>query len=441
MEEPLDTTALVDALRDDPRVHGIVRLAPSDGSTRLVIATTWDGRDPLAELLPELAARVVPVDDAVTVAEGARIDVLGTDGARLELRVERLGDLKPSAEGEGGTPLLDPQGSLAQWVEWSHGRPRCAPDAALLATDAARRVLRCDDLLRSFRALAPGSVHVGGDGATRGVRHAVGERLRQLASQLPEAPSAEATRQRVGEALRATPLAAAGLRVSGAEARERFLAVADEEGFLGDRVLLDAAEAHVRERTGRDPAFEVGFALATFDQVEARYALGEAVGGCKPPLVPGILVGVAVTPADELAMWSAPTLREPLNDCACIADDGHRAVVARTAGRDALLGALTDAVDEALDALPTLLRRARGAHLERPQDPEALVRTLHLPRTHVLAGAVHGALTPGTTRLLCALALARAATDMEPIVARKLELAAGRLLLGAEERDEDCATA
>jgi hypothetical protein len=441
VDAPLDATRLVETLRDDPRVQGLVRLAATDGRTRLVVATTWDGRGAVAARLPELAGHVVDTVDAATLHEGPRLDLLTPTGERLELRAVRIGDLKPSAEGEGGEPLLDPKGLLAQWVEWSHGRPRTEPDADVLEREGARRVLGIDDGLRSLVQLAPGSTVLHADGTAAPIRHAAATHLRARAGRLPAGAAAEAVHARIAEALRAMPHAAAGLRVSGPGARERFLSVADAEGFAGDRVLLDAAETHVRAALGREPVFEVGFALATFDQVEARYALGEAVGGCQPPLVPGLLVGVAVTPADELALWSAPTVREPTGAAACVADDGTRAVVARTAGKDALLGALTDAVDGALDTLPTFLRRARGAHLEHVDDPEALLRPLHLPRSHVLAGGAHGALTPGTTRLLAALALARAATDMEPVVARKLELAAGRLLLGAAEAEEDCSTA
>jgi hypothetical protein len=225
------------------------------------------------------------------------------------------------------------------------------------------------------------------------------------------------------------PEAAEGLRVAGPDARERFLRIADGEGFAGDRVLLDAAESRVGAATGRAPRFEVGFALATFDQVEARYGLGDAVGGCAAPLAPGLLVGIAVTPADDLEFWAAPTVREPASESACVADDGRRAGVARAAGRDALVGALGGAVDEALDALPALLRRARDAERERLDTPAAELRALHLPRSFVAAAAEHGALTSGVSRLHLALALARAAADMEPIVARRFERAAGRVLL------------
>ncbi len=437
MKPVLDTTRLLAALQGDERVHGVVRLAPTDGRTRLIIATTWDGLDAVAARLPEFAALLLDTQDAALVPGEARLDMVARGGERLELRAMRIGELTPRTEGDGGEPLLDPRGLLRQWVDWSAGRPRHAPTDDATERSVERRILACDDVIRSFSALAPGSRLVTPTREARGLRHAMATRLRTRVAALPAGAAADALRARVREALGAMPQAAAGLRVTGTDARERFLAVADDEGFAGDRALLDAAESQVRASTGREPRFEAGFALATFDQVEARYALGAAVGGCKPPLVPGLLVGVAVTPADDLALWAAPTVREPACDAACVADEGRRTVVPRDAGRDALLGACTDAVDEALDALPVLLRRARSAHREVLETPRDLLATLHLPRSFIAAAEAHGGLETRVSRLLCALALARAATDMEPLVARKLEFAAGCLLLGAAPGDDD----
>ena len=438
MCEPLDPSRLVDRLRADERVAGVVRLAHLAGRTRLLVVTTWDGRDALAPHLPELGSLVLDSARAVALQENARLHMLAPTGERLELLLERIGDLKPSAEGEDATPLLDPKGLMAQWVAWSIGRRRVEPTSADVASERARKLLALDDALRAFTSREPGTARMTTGSGPQPLRHDVATRLRALAASLPAGDAEQSIARRIEQSLRAMPRAAAGLRVSGPGARERFLSVADDEGFRGDRMLFDAAEAHIADTAGRPPVFECGFALATFDQVEARYALGEAVGGCKPPLVPGVVVGVGVTPADDLELWAAPAVREPTCDAACVADDGTRVTVRRDAGKDALLEALMDAVGSAVEALPSLLRRARGAHYEHPADPEIMVRSLSLPRSFVLAATTHGALTPGTTRLLSALAIARAATDMEPVVARKLELAAGRLLLGAAEADEGC---
>jgi len=436
-----DLTPLVTSLERDPRVLGVARLPVRDrhdGRVRALIATTWDGLDPLTEQLRDLAGLVVDTNGAACSRHGHELCVVTPDGARLELTAIRVSDLKPSPLGENAEPLHDREGLLGQWVAWSRGRPK--PDAAASLDDdaAGRDAVEVDAALRDWAALSPGSRALRGDGLDEPLRAPLAHGLRRRAGSLrAEVPAEEALRTRVHATLASMPQRTA-LRVEGGLApRERFLGIADAEGFPGDRVLLDAAEAHLYALSGRDPVFVMGFTLATFDAVEARYALGEPVGGCQPPIVPGVYVGIAITPDDALAFWAAPCVSEATSSTACIADVGSRSVVTRAAGKDALVEALHEAIEHAHDALPSLLRRVRGAHGEVLSSPEATVRELHLPRSHMLAAGEHGAFAPGVNRLFSALALARAATDMEPLVARKLELAAGRLLASAPEAEPD----
>ncbi len=448
----MDLAPLIERLATDVRVLGVARLhtptpagaaprAPVGPLSRLLVATTWDGFEPLAAALPELVALVLTGPDVVVDAHGGRAEGLAPDGARVEIALERMADLKPEPRrGLGAEPLFDPRGLLAQWAEWSAGKPPDAPSPQVLETERRRRILRADDVLRAVDALDARVVPDAG--GARALRDVLGERARAALARLGDGPAESALRARAARVLAAVPRAPSGIRASRADgdddARERFLAVADAEGFAGDRVLLDAAEARLAALLGRAAVFEEGFALPSFDQVEARYALGEAVGGCKPPLVPGVHVGVGVTPDDRLEFWAAPCVREPLGHVACVADDGRRDVRSRDAGRDALVAALCDAVEDAYEALPALLRRARGAHLERIEDARAALRPLHLPASHVAAALAAG-LPERPTRLELALSVARAGTCVAPIAARKLALAAGRVLRAAPEvADADC---
>jgi hypothetical protein len=204
--------------------------------------------------------------------------------------------------------------------------------------------------------------------------------------------------------------------------------VADGEGFLGDRMLFAEATKRMTELSRRAPVFDEGFVLPTFDAVEARWRIGEATGGCKTPLVPGIHVGVCVTPEDHLEFWAAPFVREPLATVACVADAGTRVVRERAAGKEALVAACVAEVERAWDELPDFLRAARRAGRTPAGDVESALRPLHLPRSYREAAkrGIGRLLTP--TRLQVATALARAGEDQEPLHARKFALAAGRVL-------------
>jgi hypothetical protein len=243
-------------------------------------------------------------------------------------------------------------------------------------------------------------------------------------------------RRRAAAVLAAVPRPGEGLRVVPGRdapedpqaALEGFYRVADGEGFLGDRVLFEAARVRLTELSRRAPVFEEGFVVPTFDAVEARFRFGDGIGGCKVPLVPGVHVGVGVTPADELEFWAAPSVREAACSVACVADTGTRSVRARTVGKDALLAALLEAVDAAWDELPDFLRAARRAARTPVEDAAAAYRPLHLPKTFV-EGARRILGNPARpSRLALALALCRNGDDAAPLVARKLGLAAGRLL-------------
>jgi hypothetical protein len=208
---------------------------------------------------------------------------------------------------------------------------------------------------------------------------------------------------------------------------EPFLKIADDEGFKGDRILFTEATKRLAELAKRPPVFDQGFVIPTFDAVEAGFALGEAVGGCQPPLVPGVYVGVGVTPKDALEFWAAPFVRDPTCSVACVDDTGDRDVVLRSAGREPMLAALTSALDAAFDRLPALIDAARDASKESV-DPSAALAPLHLPKTFVERAKRRGADALMCSRLTVALAVARAGNDCAPLVARKFGLAAGRVI-------------
>ncbi len=379
---------------------------------------------------------------AIELAPGPRVWRYDRDGRQLVIELIRVADLKPSFRGEHASALVDPQGVIQQWIEWSHGRKQAEVDDAAMQRDALRRAAFVAIEYRALQTLAPGT-RIVGDDEHRSLRHSVASRLRGRAARLPAGEPFDRLRELVTDATAGVPAAAGGVRelTPGPEGLERFLATADGEGFRGDRPLFEAAIDALRGAQSAEPVFDEGFALPTFDQVEARFALGDAIGGCKPPMVPCVVVGVAVTEKDELALWSAPALRPPHATVVCVADPGDRVVLSRTAGKDALFGACEDSAVHAAEALPDLLRRARSAHRERLDDPEAALRTLNLPRSYVVSVERAGGLTAGTTRLELALTLARAGEDMSPIVARHMGRAAGRLLLAAEpEADDDRAS-
>jgi hypothetical protein len=84
-------------------------------------------------------------------------------------------------------------------------------------------------------------------------------------------------------------------------------------------------------------------------------------------------------------------------------------------------------VDAAFDRLPALIDRARDATKESV-DPAAAMSPLHLPKSFVERAKRRGADALMCSRLTVALAVARAGHDCAPLVARKLGLAAGRVL-------------
>jgi hypothetical protein len=258
--------------------------------------------------------------------------------------------------------------------------------------------------------------------------------LRSSRAHLDASDAAQASlAARIDAQLAMSPGEAAGLRVRGGDdplaAFEDFLRVADAEGFKGDRILFDEATKRLSDLAKRAPVFDQGFVVPTFDAVEAGFALGEAVGGCQPPLIPGVYVGVGVTPKDALEFWAAPFVRDPTCSVACVDDTGDRDVVLRSAGLDPMVATLTSVVDAAFDRLPALIDRARDATKESV-DPSAVLATLHLPKTFVERAKRRGADALMCSRLTVALAVARAGHDCAPLVARKFGLAAGRVISG-----------
>jgi hypothetical protein len=429
----------LDALRGDRRVVGAAELAASGGTSGgpaprgvrvLLLVTTWDGRDAIAADLPRLGALALGRGADLSRHEAERWIGASADGTRVEIEVVRIGDLRPSARGEKATVVLDRDGLLEQWVRWSVGRDR-ARDRDATPREAV--LLEVDEALRRLEAARAA------DGPSRKRRGAplvprLAESLRAGRDELVAGrPEEDALRARIDAALASAPLAGAGVRVvpgseGPAAALESFLAVADGEGFLGDRTLFAEAVKRLTELSRRAPAFDEGFLLPSFDAVEARWRIGEATGGCSTPLVPGVYVGIGVTPADALEFWAAPFVREPQATVACVADAGTRVVRERTVGKDALIAACVAETEHAWDELPEFLRSARQAARTSAGDLEHALRPLHLPRSYRAAArrALGRLLTP--SRLEAALALARAGEGEDPVHARKLGLAAGRLL-------------
>jgi len=448
-EVPERLRALRDRLREDDRVlgaallgspglgaHGVEWVCRPGGFIRLVIASTYDGRGKLVDELQALGALITDLAGARSVRDGARWIALTRDLTRLELEVVPLSELKPSGRGVGSIPLVDPQGVVGQWVRWSEGRPVETPDPDETAT---RAVLRLDDAHRHLEWLSPGAHQLVGRPAgieSRPLHHRIGNIVRDRAVFLtpPDGEVEAALADAIAGSLRSVPLPGEGVVVLPADgeaaddALERFYAIADAEGFRGDRPLFGRAAERLGELAGHGAAFEHGFCLATFDAVEARFGLDQPTGGCGLPLAPGVVVGVGVTPTDALEVWAAPSVRSATGSVACVLDDGAREVIARAAGKDALFEALDQAVDDAYARVPGLLTAAREA-AERPvDDARAALRPLHLPLSHVEAALLAAGPAGASNSLALALALAQAAEDAAPLVARKLSFAAGRLL-------------
>jgi hypothetical protein len=410
----------VGALKDDPRVVGIARLDGGvPGATQLLVVTTWDGFDALAPELPRIASPLLADGPRIERNVDGRWTGVDAEGARAEIALRRVGDLVPTCDGAEAEALHDPRGLVKQWIQVS----RKSPDAefeARLAAQPLDAVLTIDAHLRFNAAGNPGPLREM-DWMLSSVRPA----LRS------DHPSEAALARRIDAALRYEQLAGEGLRVlpddDPAAAFESFLAAADDEGFKGDRVLFGEAVERLRALAKRSPTFDQGFVVPTFDAVEAAFALGDAVGGCQPPLVPGVYVGVGVTPTDALEFWAAPFVRFATSSVACVDDHGGRDVVARAAGRGPMTAALTSAVDAAWDRLPALIERARESTNESV-DPSAVLAPLHLPKSFVERAKRHGADALMCSRLRCALALCAAGEDASPLVARKLSFAAGRAL-------------
>lgn len=451
--KPLDEGVakdLAERLAPDPRVVGTAWL-PRERT--LVVATTWDGLDALTAALPSVGAVLAGAGERIerTVARNVarRWEAILADGRRLAAEAVRIADLKPSARGEDAAPLHDPRGLMDQWARWSRGRRPGADEGETPRPHAA--AFAADDALRCLDSVPPGSRIVRADGtAPRAVRHVAAAGLRAVRERLRGAdaatPAETALAARVDAALAAMPGPGEGWRVEptgddrAAERLEAFLRIADGEGFKGDRVLFDAAAARLASLSGRTPVFDEGFAVATFDAVEARFRFGEGIGGCKRPLVPCVHVGVGVTPKDDLEFWAGPSVREHGCSVASTHDRGDRTVVPRTAGKDAFFDALHAAVDDAWDRLPEFVRTARRAGRTEETDPASALRPLHLPRTFA-EGALELARRGGgsISRLALALSLARFGDDASPLIARKLGLAAGRLLAttpGTDDPDE-----
>jgi hypothetical protein len=428
---------LVARCEADPRILGAALLLPEhDDWTRVLIATTWDGLEPVADLLPEMAAEILGNGPAEVRSDhdGTRWRGLTSEDERLDLELVRMSELVPDPRADPARPIHDPAGLLEQWTRWCRGKePEPIDEEAEVERARTRRLFHLDDGLRSLEQVRRGTRRVQARGRTHPLRHEIGSRLRSVADRIEdEGPVAASLADRVRRATRDVPLAGEGVLVDAfaddEEALERFYGLADDEGFAGDRPLFEAARARLSELGAREPRFEQGFVLPTFDAVEARFGLDEATGGCQPPLVPGVLVGVGVTPKDALEVWAAPCVREPTCATACVADAGERTVCDRGDGLEAVREALLDAVEHAFDRVAGLLGRAREAGEETVGDVQAALRGLHLPRSHAAAVRAGRGIPLSITRLALALAVARVGEDGPPLVARKLGLAAGRLL-------------
>ena len=444
--EPEWTTwpeAFVAALAADPRVVGaaqLASLADQAGSGIVVIATTWDGLLPLTVELPRVGALAALGDtdaaaaaDLIAHQEGASFTAVTLDARRVEVRLVRIGDLKPCAMGEGARAVYDPKGHMEQWAKWSAGRPPESAQAksAVMATE--RGAQRAKRLLATDLALRAPALRSGRELPDK-ARETLARFVHDARSGIDENVAAEAAMaRRLDAVIGRLPRPRDILRVTAgghdpARVFEDFLLVADGEGFLGDRVLFQAAATQLAELSRRTPVFDEGFVLPTFDAVEVRWRFGDGVGGCKIPLIPAVHVGVGVTPQDHLEFWAAPAVREATSTVAAIADTGERRVVERTVSKADLLTALSDVVGDAWERLPDFLRNARRAGRRQEPDLAAAWKPLHLPKSFV-AGAVQALGTPtSTSRLAMAMALARSGNRLAPLMARKCGLAAGRLI-------------
>lgn len=431
--------ALLDTLARDPRVVGAADLsdvngpaAPPRGPRVLVIVTTWDGGASLPVDLPRIGALAAGEAVVVSDRDGASWRGLTAALGRIDVRVVRIGDLKPSAAGEHAAVVIDRKGLVDQWVRWSRGRDRTRDVPVSASRD--RELLDLAELADALDSISHGTTRLTPDGP-RPLRPMLVRRARELRPHMRTDDAAGAALvARIDAALAASPHDGAGYRVvpdtnlPPAAALERFLGIADGEGFLGDRVLFDAAARRLAELSRRAPVFDEGFVVPTFDAVEARWRFGEGIGGCKVPLIPAVHVGVGVTPSDALEFWAAPAVRMPPALVACVADPGARVVLERTAGKDALLAALLGEVERAWDELPEFVRTARRASRSSAGDAESALRALHLPRSYREAVRAVLAAVSSPTRMQLALALARVGTGEDPLNARKLGLAAGRVL-------------
>lgn len=423
----------VQTLSGWPEVEGIARLAGlrDPSRTRLLVATRYDAWAAVAARVRVLFEHDAPAGRAVATSDGGRVastartvSALDTDGARLDVEVVRVGEVLPCAVGETAEPLHDPKGVLEQWVRWSRGRPK--PERS--AVDAAAELLELDDALRSIETLPPGAGPVG---APRSVRHATTHLLHRRADAMQHY-GAEAFRERLTSATADVPPPAEAVREdAGGEAGwERFLGLADREGFRGDRVLFEAVTARLAELTDSQPTFAIGFCLPTFDQVEGRWDLDRTVDLGGHTFRAGVWFGVGVTPADALEFWAAPCLTPVDGGVEWIADDGERPALLRTAGRDAFTDLLRDAVDRAHARASAFEDAAASAFETEAADVDAAARSLSLARS--AAGAIRRFLPTigageSATAGHIALALSRAATEADPLVARLYARAAGRL--------------
>jgi hypothetical protein len=409
----------VEAVKADPRVLGLTQRAPGrDSMVRLILVTTWDGTESLPRDLAAICACLLPDGPRVeqTYDDEGKIawTGLGADGTRAAVTLRRAADLRPDAACVGDVVLYDPRGIVVQWIRCSDGATDERP------VDASRQrtalILGADAMVRRDERVPRAGDHF----------------LRRARASLAlDDPVESLLATRIDRSLQIQPGRGEGTRALPGEDPvaqfESFLTVADGEGFKGDRVLFGETVTRLRDLAKREPVFDQGFVVPTFDAVEAGFALGEAVGGCQPPLIPGVYVGVGVTPKDALEFWAAPFVRDPTCSVACVDDTGERDVVLRAAGRDPMVATLTSVVDAAFDRLPALIDRARDATKESV-DPSAALAALHLPRSFFERAKRRGADALMCSRLTVALAVARAGHDCAPLVARKFGLAAGRVL-------------
>lgn len=419
---------LMAVLRGRREVLGIASLASDGGCERWLVATSWDGVETIADVVER---ELRSTGDKLVVREGLEIVALGTDDRRLDVEVRRIGEVKPSATGERASALYDPQGLIEQWTRWSRGRP--IPEPVL--PEPGGEVVALDEALRRFQALPQGATRLGPGGEIEPLRPLLAEALRRRAAALDRSdPFAARLAERIEAALADVAPAGDGIRedLGGEAGYERFLGVADREGFAGDRVLFDRVTARLRDRTGTEPRFAVGFCLPTFDQVEGRWDVGASIRLHDLEFVPGVYVGVGVTPSDALEFWAAACVTPASGGVEWIAEHGRRDALERSAGREAFFALLDQVVDQALGERDVFHRQVESSFDETPTDPAAALRSLSLAVSarNAALRALEG--TGGTSRGHLALALSRAGSDARPLVARLLARSAGRLVRRAD---------